>query len=81
MSYQHDLPPGWGLSGSWPQAFDAGRGEPTPWGSASVYLRSRPSAASAAADTVRTGTIIQGFNADGYRGRRLRYSAVVRAEG
>jgi hypothetical protein len=68
------MPDGWFLAGSRPNDYDAGV-EPGAFdGSAAAYLHAR-------VPSTGFGTIMQQFNADAYRGKRLRLAASVRSEG
>ncbi len=67
---------GWLLAGSHPQQYEYGVDkEETYEGKPSAYLRSK-------ADYVEGfGTLMQTFKADKYRSKRLKYAAMVKAEG
>ncbi|MFB1484215.1 AraC family transcriptional regulator [Corallococcus sp. RDP092CA] len=67
------LPQGWYVTESAPQHYEAGVDEASPCeGTRSAFLRSRTEA------TDSFGTFMQAFGAQDFRGKRLRFSAVVR---
>ena len=69
------LPPGWLVTESTPKLYEAGLDTENPCeGNRSAYLRSRSEAPSG------YGTFMQAFGAGAFRGKRLRFSSVVRTE-
>jgi hypothetical protein len=73
MSSMSLLPEGWFIAGSKPNDYEAGVTINGFRSTAAAYLRSRVSSNG-------FGTIMQQFKADAYRGKRLRFSAMVHAE-
>jgi len=69
------LPPGWFVTESTPKLYEAGLDTENPCeGNRSAYLRSLHAIPSG------YGTFMQAFGAQTFRGKRLRFSAVVRTE-
>jgi hypothetical protein len=69
------LPEGWFVTESAPQLYEAGLDSESPCeGNRSALLRSRQ------ATTEGYGTFMQAFGAGAFRGKRLRFSAMVRTE-
>ncbi|AKJ01404.1 hypothetical protein ATI61_103111 [Archangium gephyra] len=69
------LPPGWFVTESTPKLYEAGLDTESPCeGNRSAYLRSLQASPSG------YGTFMQAFGAQTFRGKRLRFSAVMRTE-
>ncbi|WP_257454654.1 AraC family transcriptional regulator [Archangium lipolyticum] len=69
------LPEGWFVTESSPQLYEAGLDPQSPCeGNRSAWLRSRQG------EPAGYGTFMQAFGAGAFRGKRLRFSAVVRTE-
>src|SRR5687767_2274724 len=68
------IPPGWFIGGSHPEQYLTGV-EPRPKceGPRTAFLRSKGN------DPLIDGTLMQVFRADDYRGKRVRFSAMVQA--
>jgi hypothetical protein len=69
-----DAPRGWHISGANARGYDTGI-DPTQYqGHRVAYLKAK------ALDTKSFGTLMQGFRADDYVGRQVRFSAMLKAE-
>lgn len=67
--------PGWFKAGSHPQQYDMGRDEKVVFrGRASGFVKSNKP------ESEGFGSYLQGFDADEYRGKRVEFSAMVKAE-
>jgi hypothetical protein len=71
------VPSGWGMAGSRPADYDCSIDPASMYqGQASVYLKSKPGV-----ETTGFGTMSQYFGATQYAGKRVRFSANIKAEG
>jgi len=69
------MPPGWFLAGLAPHHYEVALDPKSECdGARAAYMKSRVK------EPAGYGTFMQGFRADDYRGKRVRYSAVVRTE-
>jgi hypothetical protein len=69
------MPPGWFLAGLAPHHYEVTLDPKSCDGARAAHMKNR------VAQPAGYGTFMQGFRADDYRGKRVRYSAVVRTEG
>lgn len=70
-----EVPQGWYLAGSQPDRYEVGTDSSTRYqGRASAYIRAKPPAADG------FGTLMQDADPSGFRGKRVRFSGLVKAE-
>lgn len=75
LAVQASVPRGWFLAGSKPTEFEAGvDGSQALQGHTSAYLKSKDTKVDG------FGTLMQSINAEGYRGKKVRLSGLVKSE-